>query len=430
VTGSTDMAISWSADGGTVDATGLYTAPQVAGTVHVIAASHADPSKTAAATVTVTAVQVTGSSISACGTIAGPGTFAVTADMSSATAPCLDIHDTRNVTIDCGGHTVGGSPALNMSNVDGFSITNCKFASTSQYYVVLATQVKNGLFQHDTFGTQVVNMVQPSDVRVDQNTFDTGYQQNYAQRVTISANTLVNTTGAPDAAMILSQFGSHNQITGNVIDGKWIGSGQGQADDGIGISDESFDTVSGNTISNVFDCGIETSGVVASATFSNNTIINTGFCGIGGWYWSSLRGSTISGNTANNVLRLFDFFRIFGLRPAGFDSLHLLPADTGIDFTDNVFDGNRVVDDAAQKSPSLFYLYVHLNYFGGVSDIPGERPATDADFVLTNNTFRNNDFGHSVSAPFFGTPVVPGIVIDGGGNLCSDGGAGYPLACR
>jgi len=425
VSGSADAAVSWSADSGFVDSTGLYTAPLAAGTYRVAAASHADPSRTGAATVTV--VSSTGTTIAACGSIANSGTFSVTADLSNAAGPCLDIHDARNVTLDCGGHAVGGSPALNMSNVDGFSVTNCKFASTAQYYVAFLIQVSNGLFQHDTFGTQVVNVVEATDVRFDQNTFEGGYQQGYAVRVTLSSNSLVNTTGAPDAAMILSQFGSNNKITGNVIDGKWVGSGQGQADDGIGINDESSDTVSGNSIANVFDCGIETSGVVADTIFSDNTIRRTGFCGIGGWYWNSLRGCTISGNTIDTVPAAFEFFRIFGLRPAGFDSLHKLPADTAVYFSENVFDGNRIINPQGR---SLIPVYTHMGYNGAVSDIPGERAATDSDFVLTNDTFRNDDFGHSVPAPSFGSPVVAGIIVDGGGNVCSDGGPGYPLVCH
>ena len=59
VTGSTDTACTWSveegASGGTVNSTGRYTAPQTAGTYHVIARSHADTTKSATATVTVTA---------------------------------------------------------------------------------------------------------------------------------------------------------------------------------------------------------------------------------------------------------------------------------------------------------------------------------------------------------------------------------------
>jgi Domain of unknown function (DUF1929)/Kelch motif/Bacterial Ig-like domain (group 2) len=63
VTGDVDTAVRWSVEernGGSVDATGVYAAPQTTGTFHVIATSHADPSRSATATVTVRpgAVQV------------------------------------------------------------------------------------------------------------------------------------------------------------------------------------------------------------------------------------------------------------------------------------------------------------------------------------------------------------------------------------
>ncbi len=53
--------MTWSvqegASGGTIDASGNYTAPADPGIFHVVAASVADPSKKATATVTVTADQ-------------------------------------------------------------------------------------------------------------------------------------------------------------------------------------------------------------------------------------------------------------------------------------------------------------------------------------------------------------------------------------
>jgi chitinase len=56
VAGSADTGCSWTvqeANGGTVSANGLYTAPAAAGTFHVIAKSNADAGKTAGAVVTV-----------------------------------------------------------------------------------------------------------------------------------------------------------------------------------------------------------------------------------------------------------------------------------------------------------------------------------------------------------------------------------------
>jgi hypothetical protein len=58
VTGAASSAVTWrvtEAGGGTVDASGLYTAPSGTGTFHVVATSVSDPGVSATATVTVTA---------------------------------------------------------------------------------------------------------------------------------------------------------------------------------------------------------------------------------------------------------------------------------------------------------------------------------------------------------------------------------------
>jgi hypothetical protein len=108
-----------------------------------------------------------------------------------------------------------------------------------------------------------------------------------------------------------------------------------------------------------------------------------------------------------------------------------MPADSAVLFNDNTFDGNRLVNPYVQAGVSTFWLYSNLNYSGSISNTPGERVARPSDFVVKNNTFRNNDFGRALSAPLFGMPVVLGVVIDGGGNICKDdGGASYPLVCH
>jgi hypothetical protein len=62
VTGTADTAVTWSvqeaAAGGLITPAGVYTAPQAAGTFHVVATSQADSTKSAAAAVTVPSVSV------------------------------------------------------------------------------------------------------------------------------------------------------------------------------------------------------------------------------------------------------------------------------------------------------------------------------------------------------------------------------------
>ncbi len=54
VTGAADTGVLWSASAGSIDATGLFTAPTTDGTVTITAASHADPQVQASATAVVT----------------------------------------------------------------------------------------------------------------------------------------------------------------------------------------------------------------------------------------------------------------------------------------------------------------------------------------------------------------------------------------
>ena len=380
-------------------------------------------------TATFAPVPADATPISSCGALRGPGRFALTADLSSAQT-CLRAANTSGVILDCAGHTVTGSPALEVSSVDAFSFTNCTFAPASQTMMVVSLQqAKNGVFQNDTFGNTWVNAVEISDVRIEQNLFNCSYQQSYSQRVTISGNTFVGrpAPGTNIAALIITAFGSANQIANNNLDGTWQGPASEGTDDGIVLDDESSVVVSGNTIANVFDCGVETSGAVANATISGNIIKGTGFCGIGGWYSNNLRDSTISNNVIQTSGFLFKFQRIFGLRPAGFDSLHRMPADSAVEFHDNLFEGNRIA--AGQTGGStIIPVFSQMEYVTYGNDT-GRQPGP-SDFLLRNNTFRNNDFGRGGAAPRFGSPVVPGVVIDGGGNICAPGGSGYPLVCH
>lgn len=56
ITGTSDTAVTWSVQepaGGTINVNGLYTAPANPGSYHIVATSHADPTKTRTSTVTV-----------------------------------------------------------------------------------------------------------------------------------------------------------------------------------------------------------------------------------------------------------------------------------------------------------------------------------------------------------------------------------------
>ncbi|HWC18604.1 MAG TPA: kelch repeat-containing protein [Terriglobales bacterium] len=85
--GDVNWSVSEGSGGGTITAAGLYTAPAVAGTFHVVATSRSDPSKSATATITVLAISVSispnqvamtaGESISFTASVAGSANQAV-----------------------------------------------------------------------------------------------------------------------------------------------------------------------------------------------------------------------------------------------------------------------------------------------------------------------------------------------------------------
>jgi len=90
VTGTANVGVTWTvspANGGTVDATGRYTAPASAGTYQVVATSEADPQVTGRATVTVSATPppITVAINPTTTTVAAGGTRVFTAVVSGST---------------------------------------------------------------------------------------------------------------------------------------------------------------------------------------------------------------------------------------------------------------------------------------------------------------------------------------------------------
>ena len=106
VTGSSNTAVIWSVQesgGGTVSASGLYTAPATAGTFHVRATSVADPTKSASATVTVTAVSVGISPTSASVVVGNTRQFTATVTGTSNTAVTWAVLESGGGTVSASG---------------------------------------------------------------------------------------------------------------------------------------------------------------------------------------------------------------------------------------------------------------------------------------------------------------------------------------
>src|SRR2546430_798307 len=169
----------------------------------------------------------------------------------------------------------------------------------------------------------------------------------------------------------------------------------------VGSRDGLGDRLEGNSFSNVYDCGVETLGLLADSVISNNVVQNAGICGIGGWYWNSWRGNRVTGNAVDASLQLFLFNRYGGLWPAGFDPEKKMPADAAIEFHDNVFEQNSFTDPQSTLPSSSIPVYAGMLYTPSTvffPPVPGSREPGPGDFQLLNNVFRGNRFGTGTPA--------------------------------
>jgi hypothetical protein len=380
--------------------------------------------------------------VAACTELTTPGSYRLNADLATAAsqASCISIHDVQDIQLDCAGHRIAGegnfgARALDIRNVRNFSIKNCVLST----YSLEINDSSMGSFSRNTLFSATVglpnsllNAWHASAVIFDNNTITGALQQFYGVGNTVSNNHVTAAAGEHSVAgTVVSNWGTHDRILGNVLNGGWPGGACcNGADDGIILTDNDDAVVENNTINDVWDCGIEWLGTLTRATIRGNHVVNAANCAIGGWYWASLSDSVIASNTSEKSATLFSIFRAYGLRPAGSDSEHRLPADTAVVFTNNLFEGNIFKNPSLLGAAGSFPLYSNLGY-SGISTLPGERAPGPGDFQLKNNVFRNNQFSTDVEGPGFGTgAVIPGAVVDGGGNKCrTPPGDNYPLKC-
>jgi hypothetical protein len=150
--------------------------------------------------------------------------------------------------------------------------------------------------------------------------------------------------------------------------------------------------IEGNTIRNVWDCGIERLGnSTDSITIRNNDITSAAECGLGGWFSAGWRDSIIADNTVSNSGA---FARIYfsATQNKGIDH---------ITFRNNVFENNRFQYPSSMGLPS-----VSIDYATATAKFPVD---------IGNNTFRNNDFGSDIPVPRL-APTAG--FLDGGENIC------------
>ena len=217
----------------------------------------------------------------------------------------------------------------------------------------------------------------------------------------LDSNTISTSQAAGDSsAVIYVAGGQNNVITNNTLDGGYHGSdqsGQGHdanptdTDDGILIIDANGDTISGNTISNVFDAAIEGVNGVRSSTITNNTISNSIYAGISSYHCTAWEGNTISGNTVTQSEAAMMFV---WEKDARCDTARNPPASPS--FSNNTISNNTFTTPVGQ------YYAVYITFDKGAS--------------VSGNLFSNNRIqGALLLSPLSGFTV-------GVGNACSSGG--------
>ena len=380
--------------------------------------------------------------LTTCQDIAAPGLYVVVGDLlqTQDNAACLNIHDTQNVLLDCGQHTVTGGyygAAISITNVEGFSISNCTLAAPAGGFILTASSSSKGTLSGNTIGnldspSQYISFTSVNSTKLVGNTLNAGFQQYYSSGNVIRSNTATCPKSQTCAAVLISALGSNNTMVQNVIDGQ--GSALSDplgADDGIVIEDESGDVLVGNAIRNTWDTGIETVGNIVDMRIKSNTISNAAYAGIGGWYFNSWKNVRVVNNTVSNTPQIFALLRICGLRPQNWDG-HGAPADTAVYFQGNLFSGNQFEGSEPGSYSAYIPIYDELNYphETQICGDPGERRARPSDFKLHGNVFTQNNFGHLQLAPYFSSPVKLDDIEDGGGNICSNPGPAYPLVCN
>jgi len=369
--------------------------------------------------------------ISSCGEITKGGRYMLNRNLSTEKDVCLDIHDTRDIHLDCNNFIVTGLfDSIKITNVQDFSIKFCQIKATGGLNALSISKATKGNIQNNEFPQGQIAISDSSRLNIGHNNISTALIEFFSSFNTIHHNIFTDTSLKGVAGLISSAYGSNNRIENNTIDGKSDGvfkfpyENNNGADDGIVVTYETGDAISGNIIKNVWDCGIENTGYLFDSTIDHNEITNAGVCGIGGWIVNSWRNNQVTNNIVTNSPRLFYFYRISGFSSSNTDMAGrvLFPLETKIYFLNNQFKDNKI---SKKRLGTEKISYIHMLQARNVNK-EERNPATE-DFVTGNNFFTNNDFTSDTDAPVF---IPPSMVVDGGGNTCGKSSdLNYPLAC-
>lgn len=365
--------------------------------------------------------------ISSCREITTTGYYTLQADLTAQSGQtCINIHDTNNVSLNCNNHTISGiiassvTPAIKIDNAPNFIISNCTVNNQESsppgqpHRRALIVSNSNGGTITNNILNHNVSVNSSSNLTVSNNTINGFYLQENSSNNTIDNNRIhwhstLDTGGGGGAFGVLSLGNSlgtetNNRVINNIIDGNSTGvySPHTGADDGMALFNQTGITVSGNTILNSWDCGIETFDLIKDSTISGNRITKSGYCGIGGWWRSSFIGNTVADNIIDDTNLMFRFSNQY-------DPSNMFPIGQNVlYFKNNNFTNNQFINPRLPAPITAFEVadfdFVHVI------------PSMAGKFDLGNNRFTKNNFTTKRPGPMM-LPVS--MIIDGGGNICN-----------
>lgn len=354
-----------------------------------------------------------------CGDFSSGGNYILQQDFvaEATSGGCLTFHNTQNLSFDCQGHTITDASktgiTLYLHDLANFFVKNCTIVS-SDHVPEAIDNSSLGLLINNHFNSpsdnvsHLVSTYQDNNFSLTNNTllFTEFYEEN-SNNSDISYN-FMTAFSEPSSGSVIGGVGGNNiSITNNTLDGSWDGSPVSYnpdnlvsnigADDGIILGGEYNDYIDHNTIKNVWDTGIETTGYIHNTQITNNTVSMANYSGIGAWWWNSWLGNVVTGNTATSSTQLFSFYLTGGL----------LYGEPVAYFKDNQFSGNIFKPNT---SPSISLR--DAGYFD-FEFIPSS--VTSDQVIIGNNGFKDNDFGNFTGGPSFNPASM---IVDQGGNNC------------
>ncbi len=231
--------------------------------------------------------------ISACQTIQKSGPYVLGNDLSQTGGSCLQLVSVGAVQLDCRGHTVSG---LSLNTVNTITISNCWVTGTVTMTNAANVTVTNGTLAAGlvvTSGTSVI--VQSTTITAPQLPVTVTNGTN----VQLLQDTIKSGSG-PEA--ILLSHGSNNQVLQTTITGGYDdGPAEDGTDDGIMLTNETGDTIMGDTISGFFDTAVEGIGFVSNVTVASNAFSSIGTAALGAYYCTNWTNNVIRGNVVRQA---------------------------------------------------------------------------------------------------------------------------------